>query len=62
MSCIRHNCEVWKTADGQTLIEYDGGKTAYVLMNSLNVQHLRDLADAALAAAEAIAMREVGEK
>ena len=59
MSCIRHNCEVWKTDDGQTLIEYDGGKTAYVDCGTYNQQHLRDLADAALAAAEAIAMREV---
>lgn len=59
MSCVKYTSAIWKTADGQTLVEYSGGGTAYVESNSLNQQHLRDLADAALAAAEAIAMREV---
>lgn len=61
MSAIRSENVIWKTLDGQPLVEYGGGNTAYIQPNSLNVQHLRDLADACLAAAELIAMEKAKE-
>lgn len=61
MTAIRSENVIWKTLDGQTLVEYSGGKTAYVESNSLNAQHLRDLSDACMAAAMLISAEQSKE-